>query len=159
MVSLVMIQAFTVSGFVSRSNFRIDKYQIRTWQGLVGYNSRRFDVCIVGRRWLTIWPRRSTRNVHMFYLTLVNVFAKPSCLYHLTPAWGRQVSQRYNNLGNLSINTYLSSTPIYKMKVQTVLVVTAAVCVQNVYAHGYVPWLRIGTNVVPGIAYDNQILL
>ncbi|KEP52588.1 glycoside hydrolase family 61 protein [Rhizoctonia solani 123E] len=37
------------------------------------------------------------------------------------------------------------------MKIQTVLAVTAAVCAQNVCAHGYVPWLRIdGTKIVPG---------
>ncbi|CUA67476.1 hypothetical protein RSOLAG22IIIB_03128 [Rhizoctonia solani] len=37
------------------------------------------------------------------------------------------------------------------MKLQTVLAATAAACAQSVYAHGYVPWLRIdGTKVVPG---------
>lgn len=37
------------------------------------------------------------------------------------------------------------------MRVKSTIAVTAAYCVQTVYAHGYVPWLRInGATVVPG---------
>lgn len=37
------------------------------------------------------------------------------------------------------------------MHIKATLAVTAAVCAQSVYAHGYVPWLRInGATVVPG---------
>jgi hypothetical protein len=36
------------------------------------------------------------------------------------------------------------------MQIKAALAVTASLCAQSVYAHGYVPWLRIdGTTVVP----------